>query len=37
VAQWPHTAEAKNRVAGFFRTAAPLHRWLDLDVGADPA
>jgi uncharacterized protein (TIGR02453 family) len=37
VAPWLHTAKAKDRVAGFFHTAAPLHRWLDQNVGADPA
>jgi uncharacterized protein (TIGR02453 family) len=36
-APWLHTAEAKDRVAGFLRTAAPLHRWLDRNVGPDPA
>jgi uncharacterized protein (TIGR02453 family) len=37
VAPWLHTAEAKDRVAGFLRTAAPLHHWLDRNVGAAPA
>ncbi len=37
VAPWLHTAKAKDRVAGFLRTAAPLQRWLDRNVGADPA
>jgi uncharacterized protein (TIGR02453 family) len=37
VAPWLHTAEARDRVAGFMRTAAPLHRWLDQNVGPDPA
>ncbi len=36
VAPWLHTAQAKNRVADFFRTAAPLRHWLDRNVGADP-
>ena len=40
--QWPPapclgTAKAKDRVAGFLRTAAPLHNWLDQHVGQDPA
>jgi uncharacterized protein (TIGR02453 family) len=35
-APWLHTAEAKDRVAGFLRTAAPLHLWLDRNVGPDP-
>jgi uncharacterized protein (DUF2461 family) len=37
VAPWLHTAEAKDRVAGFLRTAAPLHHWLDRNVGPAPA
>lgn len=37
VAPWLETAEAKDRVAGFLRTAAPLHRWLDQQVGPHPA
>ena len=37
VAPWLYTAEAKHRVAGFLRTAAPLHQWLDQRVGPDPA
>ncbi len=37
VAPWLRTAEAGNRVAGFLRTAAPLQRWLDRNVGPDPA
>ena len=37
VAAWLHTARAKDRVAGFLRTAAPLHQWLDQQVGPDPA
>ena len=40
--QWPagpglYTAKAKDRVVGFLRTAAPLHQWLDQQVGPDPA
>jgi uncharacterized protein (TIGR02453 family) len=37
VAPWLHTGQAKDRVAGFLRTAAPVHRWLDDNVGPDPA
>jgi len=37
VAPWLHTAEAKDHVVGFLRTAAPLHQWLDQQVGPDPA
>ena len=37
VAPWLHTAKAGDHVAGFLRTAAPLHRWLDQNVGPDPA
>jgi uncharacterized protein (TIGR02453 family) len=37
VAPWLYTAEPRDRVAGFLRTAAPLHRWLDQQVGPDPA
>jgi hypothetical protein len=37
VAPWPGTAKAKDRVVGFLGTAAPLHRWLDQQVGPDPA
>jgi len=37
VAPWLHTAKAKDKVAGFLRTAAPLHHWLDQNVGPDPA
>jgi len=36
VQPWLGTAEAKDRVAGFLRTAAPLHAWLDQRVGPDP-
>jgi len=36
-APWLGTAEARDRVAGFLRTAAPLHHWLDQQVGPDPA
>jgi uncharacterized protein (TIGR02453 family) len=34
---WLGTAQARDRVAGFLRTAAPLHHWLDQQVGPDPA
>jgi uncharacterized protein (TIGR02453 family) len=37
VAPWLHTAKARDRVAGFLRTAAPLQQWLDHSVGPDPA
>jgi uncharacterized protein (TIGR02453 family) len=37
VAPWLYTARAKGHVAGFLRTAAPLHQWLDQQVGPDPA
>ena len=37
VARWLYTAGAKDRVAGFLRTAAPLHQWLDQQVGPGPA
>jgi len=37
VAPWLHTAKARDHVAGFLRTAAPLHRWLDQNVGPEPA
>jgi uncharacterized protein (DUF2461 family) len=37
VAPWLGTAKAGDRVAGFLRTAAPLHHWLDRQVGPDPA
>lgn len=37
VAPWLHTAEARDRVTGFLRTAAPVHQWLDRNVGPDPA
>ena len=37
MAPWLGTAKAKHRVAGFLRTAAPLHHWLDQQVGPDPA
>jgi uncharacterized protein (TIGR02453 family) len=37
VAPWLSTAKAKDHVAGFLRTAAPLQRWLDQSVGPDPA
>ncbi len=36
VAPWLHTAQAGDRVADFFRTAAPLRHWLDRNVGPDP-
>jgi uncharacterized protein (TIGR02453 family) len=37
VGPWLHTAKAEDRVAGFLRTAAPLHHWLDRNVGPEPA
>ena len=37
VARWLHTGRARERVAGFLRTAAPVHRWLDDNVGPDSA
>jgi len=37
VAPWLGTDQARDRVAGFLRTAAPLHHWLDRQVGPDPA
>jgi len=37
VAPWLGTAKAKDRVVGFLRTAAPLHQWLDQQVGPGPA
>src|SRR5258708_11201578 len=37
VAPWLGTAEAKDHVVGFLRTAAPLHNWLDQRVGPDCA
>jgi uncharacterized protein (TIGR02453 family) len=37
VAPWLHTAQAKDHVVGFLRTAAPLHQWLARRVGPDPA
>jgi uncharacterized protein (TIGR02453 family) len=36
-APWLGTAKARDRVVGFLRTAAPLHLWLDQQVGPDPA
>jgi uncharacterized protein (TIGR02453 family) len=36
VAPWLGTAKARDRVAGFLRTAAPVHHWLDQQVGPDP-
>ena len=36
VEPWLGTANAKERVVGFLRTAAPLHQWLDQHVGPDP-
>ncbi len=36
VAPWLHTGQPRDRVAGFLRTAAPVHRWLDENVGPDP-
>jgi uncharacterized protein (TIGR02453 family) len=35
VAAWLHTAAAKDKVAGFLRTTAPLHHWLEHHVGPD--
>jgi hypothetical protein len=37
VALWLHTAAAKEEVAGVLRVAAPLHQWLDRNVGPDAA
>jgi uncharacterized protein (TIGR02453 family) len=37
VAPWLSTPKAKDRVVDFLRTAAPLHQWLDEQVGPDPA
>jgi uncharacterized protein (TIGR02453 family) len=36
-APWLGTTKAKDRVVGLLRTAAPLHSWLDQQVGPDPA
>jgi uncharacterized protein (TIGR02453 family) len=33
VAPWLFTGQAADQVAGVLRTAAPLHRWLDRNVG----
>jgi uncharacterized protein (TIGR02453 family) len=33
VAPWLHTGKARDQVAGVLRTAAPLHQWLDRNVG----
>ena len=33
VAPWLHTSKPRDQVAGVLRTAAPLHRWLDRNVG----
>jgi uncharacterized protein (TIGR02453 family) len=33
VAPWLHTGKARDQVAGVLRTAAPLHHWLDRNVG----
>lgn len=35
VAAWLHTPAAKDKVASFLRTTAPLHRWLEHHVGPD--
>ena len=35
VAAWLHTAAAKDKVAGFPRTTAPLRQWLEHHVGPD--
>jgi uncharacterized protein (TIGR02453 family) len=36
VAPWLFTATAKDRVVDFLHTAAPLHQWLDQQVGPAP-
>jgi uncharacterized protein (TIGR02453 family) len=36
VAPWLATPQAKDRVVGFLRAAAPLQNWLDKRVGPDP-
>jgi uncharacterized protein (TIGR02453 family) len=33
VAPWLHSSKARDQVEGVLRTAAPLHRWLDANVG----
>lgn len=35
VAAWLHTPAAKDKVAGFLRTTASLHHWLEHHVGPD--
>lgn len=35
VAPWLRTAAAKDKVAGILRVAAPLHQWLDRNVGPE--
>ena len=37
VAPWLHTAAARDKVTGVLRVAAPLHQWLDRNVGPDTA
>jgi uncharacterized protein (DUF2461 family) len=37
VAPWLHTAKARDHVTGFLHAAASLQRWLDAQVGPDPA
>ena len=37
LAPWLGTPEAKDRVVGFLRTAAPLRNWLDQRTGPDSA
>ena len=37
VEPWLGTPKAKDRVVGFLRTAAPLHQWLDQQVGPGAA
>jgi uncharacterized protein (TIGR02453 family) len=37
VEPWLETAAARDRVAGFLRTTAPLSRWLETHVGAPTA
>ena len=37
VAPWLHTAKARDHVTGFLHAGAPLQRWLDAQVGPDPA
>jgi hypothetical protein len=37
VEPWLETAAARDRVAGFLRTTAPLSSWLETHVGAPAA